>query len=48
MVLLIHCNIVNNDCQQDSRVLYNFVPNKSLSQLQDILSFNSELLLIGV
>ena len=32
-VVLVHCNIVNNDCQQDSRVLYTFVPNKSLGQL---------------
>ena len=28
-VILIHFNIVNNDYQQDSRVLYLFVPNKS-------------------
>ena len=27
-LVLIHCNIVNNDYQQDSRVLYTFVPNK--------------------
>ena len=26
--VLVHCNIVNNDYQQDSRVLYTFVPNK--------------------
>ena len=32
-VLLVHCNIVNNDYQQYSRVLYTFVPNKSFSQL---------------
>ena len=32
-VLLAHCNIVNNDYQQYSRVLYTFVPNKSFSQL---------------
>ena len=25
-VVLVHCNIVNNDYQQDSRVLYTFVP----------------------
>ena len=31
-VLLIHCNIVNNDYQQDSRVLYTFVSNKSFGQ----------------
>ena len=27
-VVLVHCNIVINDYQQDSRVLYTFVPNK--------------------
>ena len=26
-VVLVHFNIVNNDHQQDSRVLYTFVPN---------------------
>ena len=49
-VVLIHCNIVNNDYQQDSRVLYTFVPNKSFGQLIDISpknfiflkTFNSE------
>ena len=25
-VLLVHCNMVNNDYQQDSRVLYTFIP----------------------
>ena len=35
-VVLIHCNTVNNDYQQDSRVLYTFVPNKSFGQLLDI------------
>ena len=29
-VLLVHCNIVHNDCQQDSRVLYMLVPNKHM------------------
>ena len=28
-VVLIHCNIVNNDYQQKLRVLYTFVTNKS-------------------
>ena len=37
-VVLIHCNIVNNNYQQDSRVLYTFVPNKSFGQLLDISS----------
>ena len=27
-VVLVHCDIVNNDYQQDSRVSYTFVPNK--------------------
>ena len=27
-VVLTHCNIVNNDDQQDSKILYTFVPNK--------------------
>ena len=34
-VILVHCNTVNNDYQQDSRVLYKFVPNKSFGQLLD-------------
>ena len=25
--VLVHCNLVNNDYQQDSRILYTFVPN---------------------
>ena len=32
-VELVHCNIVNNNYQQDSRVLYTFVPNKSFGSL---------------
>ena len=35
-VVLIHCNTVNNNYQQNSTVLYTFVPNKSFSQLLDI------------
>ena len=35
-VVSIHCNIVNNSYQQNSRVLYIFVPNKSFGQLLDI------------
>ena len=35
-VVLIHCNIVNNNFQQDQRVLYAFVLNKSFGQLVDI------------
>ena len=35
-LVLVHCNIVNNDYQNDSRVLYAFVSNKSFGQLLDI------------
>ena len=28
-VVLIHCNVVNYDYQQDSKILYIFPPNKS-------------------
>ena len=35
-VVLVHCNIVNNDYQQDSRVLYTFVPNKPFGSLLEI------------
>ena len=31
-VVLVHCNIVNNNYQRNSRVLYTFVPNKSFGQ----------------
>ena len=49
-VVLVHCNMVNNDYQQDSRVLHTFIPNKSFGSLLDISptnhiflnSFNSE------
>ena len=39
-VKLIHCNIVNNDYQQDSRVLYTFVPNKPFDSLLEISPTN--------
>ena len=35
-VVLVHCNIVNNNYQKNSRVLHTFVPNKSFGQLLDI------------
>ena len=55
-VLLVHCNIVNNDYQQDSTVLYTFVPNKPFGSLLEISptnhiflkTFNSEFLNIKV
>ena len=39
-VVLVHCNIVNNDYQQDSRVLYTFVPNKPFGSLSEISPTN--------
>ena len=58
-VVLLHCNIVNNDYQQDLRVLYEFIPNISFGQLLDIslkktiyffkkITFDSECLYIEV
>ena len=55
-VVLVHCNIVNNNYQQNSRVLYTSVPNKSFDQLFDISpksfiflkTFDSEFLYIEV
>ena len=49
-MVLVQCNIVKNDYEQDSGVLYTFVPNKSFGQLLDISpkkfiylkTFNSE------
>ena len=35
-VALIHCNVVNNSYQQNFRVLYTFVRNKSFGQLLNI------------
>ena len=35
-VILVHCNLVKNDYQHTSKVLFNFVPNKELGQLINI------------
>ena len=35
-VIVVHCNIANNDYQQDSRILYTFVPNKPFGTLIEI------------
>ena len=50
-LVLVHCNLVNKDYQQDSRILFTFVPNKSFGSLLEISpinhvflkTFNSEL-----
>ena len=39
-VVLVHCNTLNNDHQQDSRVVYTFVPNKPFGSLLDISPTN--------
>ena len=39
-VVLVHCNMVNNDYQQDSRVLYTFVPNKPFGSVWEISPTN--------
>ena len=49
-VVLVHCNLVNNDYQQNSRILFTFVPNKTFGSLLEISpknhvflkTFNSE------
>ena len=49
-LVLTHCNIVNNDYQQNSRTLYTFIPNKPCGSLLEISppnhiflkTFNSE------
>ena len=40
-VVFVHCNIVNNDYQQDSRVLCAFILNKTFCQLLHISPKNS-------
>ena len=45
-VVSVHYNIVNNDYQPDSRVLYIFVPNKPLGSILEI--FDSEFQAIEV
>ena len=55
-IILVHCNVVNNSYQQNSRVLCTFVPNKLFGQLLDISpknfiflkTFNSEFSYIEV
>ena len=49
-LVLIHCSLVNNNYQQNSRILYTFVPNKPFGSLLEISppnhiflkTFNSE------
>ena len=49
-IVLVHCNLVNNDYHQNSRILYTFVPSKAFGSLLEISppnhvflkTFNSE------
>ena len=35
-LVLVHCNLVNNNYQQNSRILYTFTPDKSFGSLLQI------------
>ena len=39
-LVLVHCNLFNNDYQQDSRILFTFVPNKTFGSLLEISPTN--------
>ena len=39
-LVLVHCNLVNNDYQQDSRILHTFVSNKTFGSLLEISPTN--------
>ena len=40
-LVLIHCNLVNNNYQQNSRILYTFIPNKPFGSLLEISPTNN-------
>ena len=43
-VVLIHCNLVNNNYQQASKVSFTFVPNKQFGQLINIVPYSLTML----
>ena len=43
-VFLVHCNLVNNNYQQTSKVLFTFVPNKQFGQLIIISTYSLTML----
>ena len=43
-VVLVHCNLVNNNYQQASILLFTFVPNKQLGQLITITPYSITML----
>ena len=45
-LVLVHYNLANNEYQQDSRILYAFVPSKPLGSLLDISPTNHIFLIL--
>ena len=43
-VVLVHCNLVNNNYQQTSKVLFTFVPNKQFGHLINISPYSLTML----
>ena len=43
-VVLVHCNLVNNNYQQASKVLFTFVPKKQFGQLINITAHSPTML----
>ena len=43
-LVLVHCNLANNDYQQDSRILFTFVRNKTFGSLLEISPTNQVIL----
>ena len=39
-LVLVHCNLVNNDYQQHSRIMYTLIPNKTFGSLLEISPTN--------
>ena len=39
-VVLVHCNLIKNDSQHASNILFTFVPNKQFGQLINILPYS--------
>ena len=43
-LVLVHCNLVNNDYKQNSRILFTFVPSKTFGSLLEISPKNHDFL----
>ena len=42
-LVLVHCNLANNNYEQESRILYTFVPNKPFGSLLEIPPTNQSM-----